>query len=353
VAYKLILIKPLKEISILKKLLSCIKKNFTVYEAKLNEMDGVKTLIRKKILRHQKNKLFIIMGVEDLILKELKGFQNLQKKIKKGDLTITPEEQKWVLNKKYRVFIPEFRDSPRTKSILLDLTAKILHYFIDKKGYCLVSPEGLEEISSIENFDSLFLPLDHIARGSHDTFYTASKPKIIDTHLMTRIAHEFSYDKKGLPSWGFYKKNNQNVLRTHLTPCILKKRLTITHPKLIMLGRVFRAENTDRTHLPEFNQVELSIVDKTWTIETFIKEVSDFVYWLGFKSIRLQPRFFLYTEPSFELYADNLEFLGGGEFRDEVKKIFNIKESLFGCAFGLERLAMILYKIRDIRRLYK
>ena len=78
---------------------------------------------------------------------------------------------------------------------------------------------------------------------------------------------------------------------------------------------------------------------------------------LGFEDIRVRPGYFPYTEPSIEvevLLGDRwLEMGGSGVFRPEVTAPFGVEDPVLAWGQGLERIAMILYGIDDIRQLYE
>ena len=76
------------------------------------------------------------------------------------------------------------------------------------------------------------------------------------------------------------------------------------------------------------------------------------------KNVRFRPSFFPYTEPSAEAVAyleDKktwLELIGMGIFRPEVTRPLGVKHRVLAFGGGLERLALVLYDIEDIRTFY-
>ena len=185
----------------------------------------------------------------------------------------------------------------------------------------------------------LNLPKDHPARDMQDSFYIT--PEIL--------------------------------LRTHTSPVqarTLRKHTPNSPIRMIAPGKVFRWDN-DATHSPVFHQVEGLVVDKDisfadlkGTLEIFLKDLfgSD-------TKIRFRASYFPFTEPSAEVdisFAartgeedgdpDWLEILGCGMVHPMVLKLNGYdpeKVSGFAFGMGIERIAMLLYGIDDLRNFYE
>ena len=223
--------------------------------------------------------------------------------------------------------------------------------------------EGPEIESEYYNFDALNIPANHPARDMWDTFW-----------LKTRINAEKHADQRG--------KNiriNQRVdqhtsallLRTHTSPVQIRYMETHNPPvRIIVPGRVYRYESTDAAHDIQFWQLEGLMADKNISVANF-KAIIQMFFSRLFKTevhIRLRPSFFPFTEPSFEVDISCvvcrskgcaickktgwLELAGAGMVHPNVFKAagYNPK-NIQGFAFGMgiERLAMMKYKIPDIR----
>ena len=187
-------------------------------------------------------------------------------------------------------------------------------------------------------FDALNTPANHPARNDSDTFY--------------------------LP--------DGRLLRTH-TSTVQIRTMVVNEPPIRVIGpgAAYRRDETDATHLNQFNQLEglyvdrnVSVADLKGTLEYFVRQL------LGQEvQTRLRPHFFPFTEPSFELdirlpgIQDGkwMELLGCGMVNPAVFEAVNLKrgdsaydpENWTGFAFGmgLERLAMSLFGLPDIRLL--
>lgn len=211
--------------------------------------------------------------------------------------------------------------------------------------------EGSQVESDWYNFDALNTPADHPARDEHDTLYMPT-----DT-IFTNV------DKKG---------NEPYVLRTHTSPVQIRTMLNKCEElplRIISPGRAFRRDTVDATHSANFHQVEGLFVDENVTVQDLKAVLDHFIHALFGKSVktRLRPSFFPFTEPSFEmdimlssdfgkLGGKWLEVMGCGIVDPEVFKAANVDPDLWtGYAFGmgLERMAMILYGIDDIRLFYQ
>ena len=216
---------------------------------------------------------------------------------------------------------------------------KILDIFL-KIGFDI--SEGPEIEDDWHNFTALNLPEYHPARDMQDTFYISKDPDwLLRTHTSSvQIRH---------------MENNKPPIRT------------------ISPGRVYRNEDISARSHCFFHQIEglyidknVSFVDLKQTLLHFTKEL------FGKNKIRLRPSYFPFTEPSAELdiywglesETDHritkgtgwLEILGCGMVDPNVLKNCGIDpEEYSGYAFGLglERIAMLLYQIDDIRTLYE
>ena len=199
--------------------------------------------------------------------------------------------------------------------------------------------EGPEIVQDYYNFECLNLPKDHPARDMQDSFYIT--PEIL--------------------------------LRTHTSPVqarTLRKHEHNSPIRMISPGIVFRWDN-DAPHSPVFHQVEGLVVDKgikfadlKGTLEIFLKDLfgSD-------TKIRFRASYFPFTEPSAEVdisFAarthdeggdpDWLEILGCGMVHPMVLKLNGYdpeKVSGFAFGMGIERIAMLLYGIDDLRNFYE
>ncbi len=203
--------------------------------------------------------------------------------------------------------------------------------------------EGPEIEDDWHNFTALNLPEYHPARDMQDTFFIQTDPK--DILLRT---HTSSVQVR-------YMENNEPPIRT------------------ISPGRVFRNEDISARSHCIFHQVEGLYIDKNVSFKDLKQTLIYFTQELFGKSkIRLRPSYFPFTEPSAEVdiywgletetdYRITkgtgwLEIMGCGMVDPNVLKNCNIdpKEySGFAFGMGIERIAMLLYQIGDIRMFYE
>lgn len=201
--------------------------------------------------------------------------------------------------------------------------------------------EGPEIEYTKFNFDMLNTPLDHPARDIQDTLY-----------ILEDV-----------------------ILRTQTSPVQARTMLETNPPlKIIVPGRVYRADNADATHSPMFHQLEGLVVgegitmgDLKGTLEEFAKKVFG-----ESTKIRLRPHFFPFTEPSVEVDVTcfncqgkgckmckgegYIEILGAGMVHPNVLKSCGIdanKYTGFAFGFGVDRIALIKNKISNMKYLFE
>jgi phenylalanyl-tRNA synthetase alpha chain len=126
--------------------------------------------------------------------------------------------------------------------------------------------------------------------------------------------------------------------------------------KVFTVDRVFRNEAMDSTHLPEFTQIEGIVCEEGASFDMLVTMLKEFYRRMGLPKIRVRPGYFPYTEPSLEVdifYKNQWMELGGaGIFRPEVTGPLGVKEPVLAWGMGLERLAMLVYGLDDIRDIY-
>jgi len=199
--------------------------------------------------------------------------------------------------------------------------------------------EGPEIETEWYNFDALNIPADHPARDMWDTFWL--KPENPKSKI----------------------QNPKVLLRTHTSPVQIRYMEKHNPPlRIIAPGRIFRYEATDARHEINFYQLEGLMVGERVSVANFKAIIQEFYkqFFARPVSIRLRPSYFPFTEPSFEIdmrlgKSDWLEMMGAGMVHPNVfKAVGYIPDEWQGFAFGmgLDRLAMMKYKIPDIRMLY-
>ncbi|MBN2537299.1 phenylalanine--tRNA ligase subunit alpha, partial [candidate division WOR-3 bacterium] len=174
---------------------------------------------------------------------------------------------------------------------------------------------GFEEVESpaIEtefwDFDALFQPQDHPARELQDTFFLAepSAGRLPDEKLVGRVAqtHEDG-GETGSTGWRYRwerEKARRLVMRTHTTAATIRALAQDPRPprKVFCIGKCFRRDDIDQTHLPEFTQIDGIIIDEEANLATLFGTLREFYLKMGAKEVRFRPSFFPYTEPSAEV----------------------------------------------------
>ncbi len=202
--------------------------------------------------------------------------------------------------------------------------------------------EGPEVEEDHYNFELLNIPKDHPARDMQDTFYI----------------------------------DETTLLRTHTSPVQARtmKEKAGQPIRMICPGKTYRRDDDDATHSHQFAQIEGLVIGKginmshlKATLDIFVKKMFG-----DDKQIRFRPSYFPFTEPSVEIDISCtncggkgcsickgtgfIEVLGGGMVHPNVLKMSGYAPSFYsGFAFGIgiERVAMLRYKIDDIRKFYQ
>lgn len=219
--------------------------------------------------------------------------------------------------------------------------------------------------SAFWTMDALFTAQDHPAREMQDTFYL-DRPSRIDLSEdgeyvdIVRQVHENGW-KTGSIGWRYdwsLEEAQRALLRTHTTVNTLRH--IYKNPqlpfKVFSIGRIFRNEAMDSTHLPEFTQIEGIVCEEGADFDMLCGLLKEFYRRMGSEEIRVRPGYFPYTEPSLELdilwKGQWMELGGAGIFRPEVTEPLGVKEPVLAWGLGLERLGMMLWGLGDIRDIY-
>jgi phenylalanyl-tRNA synthetase alpha chain len=222
--------------------------------------------------------------------------------------------------------------------------------------------------SAFWNFDALFQPQDHPARDMQDTFFVAGEADLPDNALVERVKamHEQGGEISST-GWGYQwdmKEAQKLVLRTHTTVLSARTLAAIKRSdlplKFFSVGKCFRNEKPDWSHLAEFYQTDGIVVGEGVNLRNLLGYLARFLRKMGIQNFRFRPAYFPYTEPSVEAEVYNprtkewVELIGSGVFRPEVVVPLlgeDIPVLAWGPGFG--RIIMDYYRITDLRDLYK
>lgn len=213
------------------------------------------------------------------------------------------------------------------KQHILTKVTKEVSFILDSMGFSII--EGSEQEEDWYNFTALNIDELHPARQMHDTFYL----------------------------------NTGKLLRTHTTAVDIRHIEKIQNPicKIASIGRVYRSDY-DATHTPMFHQVEMLWIDYDVNLMHLEKCLIEFLSRFFERDVKIRMRLshFPFTEPSMEvdiLWNNNkwLEILGSGVIHPKVLDSCNIdskKYQAVAFGMGLERIAMLKYKIDDLRSFF-
>ena len=217
------------------------------------------------------------------------------------------------------------------------IVAKKVTDSLEKMGFIILS--GPEKEDEYHNFEALNIPADHPARDMQDTYWLSTG----------------------------------ELLRTHTSPVQVRAMEKYGAPlRIAVPGRCFRNEDIDACHENTFFQLEGMVIDENVSINNLIYVMKNILSEVFEEDVdvRLRPGFFPFVEPGFELdvkcsicggngcptckNSGWLELLPCGMVHPNVLKMSGIdpeKYSGFAFGIGLTRLAMMKYKIKDIREL--
>lgn len=227
---------------------------------------------------------------------------------------------------------------------------------------------GFEELyggivqQSFWNFDALFQPQDHPAREMQDTFYLKETLPLPKGYESVKAMHISGGDTSSTGWGGVWKeeKAEQCVLRTHTTSVSIQHLAKNPNPpiKAFCIGRVYRRETIDTTHLAEFEQLEGVVMDEGVTFGNLLGLLREFYHRMGFTGVRFKPSYYPYTEPSLdaEVYVEGLGWIemgGAGVFREEVTAPLGINYPVLAWGLGVSRIAMLRLGLKDLRYLHR
>jgi phenylalanyl-tRNA synthetase alpha chain len=227
-----------------------------------------------------------------------------------------------------------------------------LEEIFTRMGFSVV--EGPEVEDEWHCFDALNMPAEHPARDMQDTLY-----------LATPIAGD------GGPG----SDDRRTLLRTHTSSMQIRYMQAHKPPiRIVVPGRVYRRDDLDLTHSPAFAQIEglavgerLSLADLKGTLLAFARQMFSPTV-----RVRFRPSFFPYTEPSAEIdlscwQCDGagcamckktgwIELGGSGMVHPAVFEAVGYdpeRYTGFAWGIGIERIAILKYRVEDIRLFYE
>ncbi|HMX04616.1 MAG TPA: phenylalanine--tRNA ligase subunit alpha [Chitinophagales bacterium] len=211
-----------------------------------------------------------------------------------------------------------------------------------RMGYTVVDGPEIED--DWHNFSALGMPEDHPARDMQDTFYISTNPAVLlrthTSNVQIRVMEELAKSGKQPPV------------------------------RIVALGRTYRNETISARAHCTFNQIELLYIDEGVTFADMKQTLLYLAQELYGENttIRLRPSYFPFTEPSAEMdvscfvcggdgcaickHSGWVEIGGCGMVDPVVLENCGIdseKYTGFAFGFGLERIAILKYKINDIR----
>lgn len=324
----------------------------SISEQALNDLKGINTLealdlFRVAVLGKKGSLTEVLKGLGAVPAEERKSIGAAANELKKK-IESALDERKVALEK------IELDSKLKSERIDISLPPRRLHHgalhpitLTTRKLISVFSRLGFDVVTGPEaeteflNFDAVNIPSDHPARDMQDTFFLG--PGV--------------------------------VLRTHTSSVQMRAMRSQKPPvRVICPGAVYRCDS-DATHLPMFHQIEglwidqdVKMSDLKGVLAFFAREV------FGAETeIRLRPSYFQFVEPGAEVDVSCfncrgkkasesctvcrgsgwLEILGAGMVHPRLLEMAGYPAGLTGFAFGMgiDRIAMLLHKIDDLRRM--
>lgn len=264
---------------------------------------------------------------------------DIDAEIEKAQQRITYEvAMKKLKEEEIDVTLPGDKPALGRRHLLTKVLDEITDIFM---GMGFAIAEGPQVERTKYNFDLLNTPEDHPARDIQDTFY-------INGDILLRTQTSAAQAR---------------FLESHQPPM-----------RMISPGMVYRSDEVDATHSPVFHQIEGLVVDKGITMADLKGTLALFAesFYGPETKVRFRPHYFPFTEPSAEMDVSCfacggkgcrlckgegwIEILGSGMVHPNVLTMCGIDPNVYsGFAFGMghERIAMLRYKIDDMRLLYE
>lgn len=327
-----------------------IRSNFLGQLEKVGDLEGIKNIKAD------------FLGKKSEINELFKNIQNLELETRKNEGTKINTLKEFIskkIDEKEKVIMNErLKEELKREAVDITLPTRIkekglIHPIskVEEEFRNIMYSMGfsITEGSEIENdwncFEGLNIPKHHPARQMQDTFYLKNDCENDDVILLR--TQTTSVDSREM-------KNKQPPF------------------KFFTLGKTFRSE-MDATHCPMFHQMDVVYVDENINMQDLkncLITIMKKFFGLENVPLRFRPSYFPFTSPSVEVDIkyrktsdkivlgegdDWIEILGAGMLHPNVLRnagIDNNKYQGFAFAFGIERMAMLKYGIKDMRYLY-
>lgn len=305
----------------------------------LNEL-RVKYLGKKGLMTEILREMGKLSSEERPVIGQLANqIRNELENLLTGKLTAMKEaeKQRRLESERLDITLPGKKPALGHKHPLTKVIEEVEDIFISM-GFSVVKGPEIEK--DYYNFEGLNMPKDHPARDTQDSFYIT--PDIL--------------------------------LRTQTSPVQVRTMEKQQPPiRIIAPGKVYRRD-ADVTHSPMFHQIEGLVVDENISFGHLKGALEEFILRMfgADRKIRFRPHYFPFTEPSAEVDVSCimcngegcricsqtgwLEILGCGMVHPRVLEMAGYdpqKYSGFAFGLGVERIAMLKYRIDDIRLLFE
>jgi phenylalanyl-tRNA synthetase alpha chain len=325
----------------------------------LENKDVFKELVKRKLVSIYRRKIkFVKLAIPiekaEEILRLGEGISRITREVIVKDL--------WKTNiiKPYNLYaLPPIKYAGK-KNFFKEFV-KMIKEVMESLGFEEVEDDYI--IPELWNFDILFQAQDHPSRDIHDILMiegVADINRFKEVVEKVKVVHE-SGGSSGSIGWRYnwsYDKASKLILRSHTTAVTARALIGRKPPaRLYTIARVFRRDNPDARHSPEFTNFDGVIMEEDFNFKKLLGLLTQILKYLGIEKLKFKPSYFPFTEPSVEGYGyvpgyGWIEIFGAGMFRPEVLEILDLKYPVGAWGMGVERLAMITYGINDIRLVF-
>ncbi|MDO8060048.1 phenylalanine--tRNA ligase subunit alpha [Candidatus Phytoplasma citri] len=311
---------------------------------KIEELNKINSLYQLDIQYNRFNKYFaeIFKYIKKCDLKTKKELGQKINELKKNSIFVYQNNKIKIENKqlqnqikkeKIDITLPGFSFPTGSLHPITKIIEELENFFL-KMGYNIYENQEIE--TDLYNFELMNISKNHPARDMQDSFYL--------------------------------DQTQEKLLRTHVSSMQIKAMLQYPNKplKIISSGNVYRRDKDDATHSHQFTQLDGFVIDYTANLENLKTTITLLIKHIFGKKQKIffRPSYFPFTNPSLEvdliLTKKNkeeiyLEIMGAGLIHPNILKQGGFDPNKYqGFAFGMgiERIAMLKYKIEDIRDFY-
>jgi len=326
--------------------------------------DVIEDLERRGLVSVSERTVRLVSLTEDGVTAVMGGIETVE-----GVDELTPEmlasgEWQDVEFSDYNVEADAEREIPGKTHVLRETAERVKDVLV---GMGFQEMEGPHVDADFYINDCLFMPQDHPARNHWDRF-ALSEPAAMDELPEDLVEDVESAHRNGVgdDGEGYHSPWDEDfaralALRGHTTSLSVRYLSGLAEGELeapqryFSIGKAYRNDTLDATHLLEFFQIEGWVMAEDLSVRDLMGTFEEFYRQFGITDIQFKPHYNPYTEPSFELFGRHpetgelIEIGNSGMFRPEMLEPLGIEADVMAWGLALERLLMLVTGAEDIR----